>query len=408
MPAKHAAHQIVRISLSCLNYSMRHLIIGIDPGSTIGIAAISLEGKPCKTAHVEAGGIGAAVSIIERWGTPSLIATDVRPAPDMAIKLASSFNVPLFVPQKPWREEDKRRLLKEIDERQSKNPDESGKEHVVAQNAHERDALSAAVQAWRANQNLLREALASDVPGEKKEMLCHFLLQGYRHEFAMQKIADKERLEARHEEAETDEEEKEAPEYASKASRLAHIESANAINGQVAALERANVELKKRVSMLEHERDGFAQKIRLYENGVRERMLREGEYRKMASQLEFLTRRLSEANARIAKQRRHGNRFGNMQQNPEAGKRGNHQLQDAGSGQNHHRPNEAGNPPQWQKREQLSQTQQHAPNLQKQAIRHDEAPDEDESSLKGLDSIKNLERLITQYQRRRVEEKDKD
>ena len=41
---------------------MHYLIIGVDPGHTIGLAALDLSGKPLKAIHIQQGGFGAALA----------------------------------------------------------------------------------------------------------------------------------------------------------------------------------------------------------------------------------------------------------------------------------------------------------------------------------------------------------
>ena len=69
----------------------RHIIAGIDPGTTIGIAILDLSGRKIATLSAS-NGMGEAVSIIEKHGTPSLIACDKMPAPEMVHKVASYFS----------------------------------------------------------------------------------------------------------------------------------------------------------------------------------------------------------------------------------------------------------------------------------------------------------------------------
>lgn len=284
-----------------MSASSPYLIIGIDPGHTVGVAALDLSGHLLHTAHVEGDrpeesartGLAGAISIIEKWGTPSLIATDVRPAPDMALKLAASFNVPLFVPQRPWREEDKRSALKEMAEKLDH------RSSFLAENAHERDALSAAIAAWRSEQNLLRKADNENLVPAQKERFKHLLLQGYRHDFALQKITEENRP-AQPEIHHVAEPESGPRPKISSASSSPHLLSS----------ERANAELRKRVLFLEQEREGLLHRIRLLENGVAERMLNDRALRTMQAQITRLQLSLRQTYARFggpkAKQQRQG------------------------------------------------------------------------------------------------------
>ncbi|MFH1095839.1 MAG: hypothetical protein V1728_06490, partial [Candidatus Micrarchaeota archaeon] len=165
------------------------------------------------------------------------------------------------------------------------------------ENAHERDALSAAVQAWRANQNVLRSARITDARMEprEKERLMHLLLNGYRHEFALEMLKEEsdERGKTRaRESAQRDEgRDPDAPKPGQADSQkrpLSIVESRD----QRLALERANAELRKRISLLENERDELAGRIRLLENGVRSKLAGEMQYRRMSQRIEMLEKRV--------------------------------------------------------------------------------------------------------------------
>jgi hypothetical protein len=294
---------------------MTYLIIGIDPGHTVGVAAINFSGQLVHVTHIEGDrasdgltGLAGAISIIESWGTPSLIATDVRPAPEMALKLAASFNVPLFVPQRPWREDDKKEAIKQMVTKMARpsthRPEAFGasiaapsslssgsRASSIVQNAHERDALSAAIAAWRAEQNLLRKADSERLPSQQKERLQHLLLQGYRHDFALQKIT-MESQPAQSEIISIIE-----PPSSPRTKTLA------ASSSQLFSIERQNTELRKRVSFLEHEREGFLHRIRLLENGVAERLLQEKTLRNLQAQITRLQLSLRQTYARLSGQK---------------------------------------------------------------------------------------------------------
>ncbi len=286
-----------------------YLIIGIDPGHTVGVAAIDFSGKLIHAAHVEgdrpeAGartGMAGAISLIESWGTPSLIATDVRPAPEMALKLASSFNVPLFVPERPWREDDKKEALHQMVDKAARSGivPSGSRSSFLAENAHERDAIAAALAAWRHEQNLLRKADNENLPPEQKMRLQHLLLQGYRHDFALQKIND-ERAPAPTEPAPpTGGEHHPGPLHA----KTSFSPASAPASPLLLSSERANAELRKRVSFLEHEREGLLHRMRLLENGVAERMLRERTLRAMQAQITRLQLSLRQTYARLSGQK---------------------------------------------------------------------------------------------------------
>lgn len=245
----------------------RHLIVGVDPGSTIGIAAIDLGGNFVQSAHSLGGGIEDAISIIERLGTPSLIAIDVRPAPSFAVRVAAAFNVPLFVPERPWREEQKSALLRHL--------------QISVANAHERDALSAAVMAFRANQNTLSQASGGQILTPlQKDRLRHLLLQGIRQTAALQMVKGSEAAPEKPPQPPSPQEQK--------PSSQKQLAETTALRQNALLLERANAELRKRVTFVEAERDSLKGRVKRLESGTMQSVLRD----RLVSRLQYEVGRL--------------------------------------------------------------------------------------------------------------------
>jgi len=240
--------------------SNRHLIVGIDPGSTVGVALLDLTGGKLACLSFEGGGIAEASRVIERHGTPSLVACDVTPPPEMALRLASYFSCRLFVPQRQIREADKRAVA-------------SG---AGVKNSHERDAYCAAVYAYRASANKLRQIDAlTDVSSEDRGRLKHLLLKGYRLQDAFIEIAERGAAPI---------EERKAGASKAPAQPLA------ALQGRVSSLARENANLRLMVGKIEEEKRALLYRIRLLENGVLERVLREGEVRRLRHRVGQLLR----------------------------------------------------------------------------------------------------------------------
>jgi predicted RNase H-like nuclease (RuvC/YqgF family) len=124
----------------------KKLIIGIDPGTTCGVAALDLGGG---LLHLESRRgfsrseiVGLALSL----GDPVVVASDVNPPSAQVKKLASSLNSALYVPE-PMSSEKKGTLVRIYIEENKVNP----------ANPHERDALAAAVKAYLHYKNKLQQ-----------------------------------------------------------------------------------------------------------------------------------------------------------------------------------------------------------------------------------------------------------
>ncbi|MFX0044404.1 MAG: DUF460 domain-containing protein [Candidatus Hermodarchaeota archaeon] len=123
----------------------RYFILGIDPGSTAAICLLTLEGR----IHLLKSGKSLTrtdmIRQVYETGIPVMIATDVRPVPHFVKKIASTVNAELFVPKKEISVADKQELAREFSE------------GTRIKNAHERDALTAAVYAFRSIQSKLQQ-----------------------------------------------------------------------------------------------------------------------------------------------------------------------------------------------------------------------------------------------------------
>ena len=143
-----------------------YLIIGIDPGTTTGIAALDLKGNLIKLISIRNGGKAEVIRRILAIGTPSVIATDKKPCPDFVLKIASSFNVHLYVPEKELRHDEKVRIAKE--------------RGTKAKNDHERDAYAAAYKAYYEYDNRLRQIdNLKEYSKDEKDYLKNLVLNGH-------------------------------------------------------------------------------------------------------------------------------------------------------------------------------------------------------------------------------------
>ena len=114
-----------------------HIIVGVDPGTTIGVAALNLDGELVGLVSSRVMSVPDIVSYIREKGKPVVVATDVVPPPATVEKIKRSFKATLFVPNERIAVDEKVKLAR---------PYGYG-------NDHERDALAAAVKAYNAYKN---------------------------------------------------------------------------------------------------------------------------------------------------------------------------------------------------------------------------------------------------------------
>ncbi len=121
------------------------IIVGIDPGLSTGIAILDIRGTPIHVTSRRSIDRIDLIKEIKKYGTPVIIATDVTPPPEAIKKIASSFSASLYVPRENIKIEDKKSIMLQIQERYG----------VKVPDSHARDALAAAVMAFRSLQNKL-------------------------------------------------------------------------------------------------------------------------------------------------------------------------------------------------------------------------------------------------------------
>ncbi|MEM1508749.1 MAG: DUF460 domain-containing protein [Thermofilaceae archaeon] len=149
--------------------NLDYLIVGVDPGITTGIAVLTLRGELKLLTSGRELSRGHVTRLLMAYGNPVILATDVVPAPVYVRKLGSMLNAVLITPSINLTAEEKRRLVNEYSETKNVN--------VLVENSHQRDALAAAIYAFRKLSPKLNEArdkvrkLGLDIPEEEVEVL---------------------------------------------------------------------------------------------------------------------------------------------------------------------------------------------------------------------------------------------
>ncbi len=119
-----------------------HLIVGVDPGKTVGIACVSLDGSLVMSAHMEFAGFEWMIRRISEVGEPSIVASDRKEASTAVRRVCAAFNATLYQPKSDISASEKRRVARD-----------NG-----ISDPHERDACAAAVDAYNAYANKLKQA----------------------------------------------------------------------------------------------------------------------------------------------------------------------------------------------------------------------------------------------------------
>ncbi|ASA78479.1 DUF460 domain-containing protein [Thermococcus sp. 5-4] len=256
----------------------RSIIVGIDPGITVGIAAIDLNGRIVALHSERNMPVGEVFRFISDVGHPVIVATDVNPAPGFVEKIARSFKANLFVPRESLRVEEKNELLRNLG--------------ISVDDDHQRDALAAAYKAYlRLKPKLehvdakLREAGLTRKADEVKALV----IQGYNLGEAMQRVTLRERPK----------EEGEAPEERQSIDARPYIRRIRELERRIEFLERENAELREVIKEQKRVIGRLERKLVDYDEEIRRKVLRERELEAKVKRIEVLERQLRDAKAVI-------------------------------------------------------------------------------------------------------------
>ncbi|AIY89753.1 DUF460 domain-containing protein [Geoglobus acetivorans] len=118
----------------------KYTIVGIDPGTTVGVAVLDLNGHVISVKSKKGWSYSEVTEFILSHGKPVIIATDKKNAPEYVQKMRASFNCTLYTPKEDLPVE-KKKVLTSL---------------YQPFNDHERDALASAIDAFNAYKNKFR------------------------------------------------------------------------------------------------------------------------------------------------------------------------------------------------------------------------------------------------------------
>ncbi len=111
------------------------LIVGIDPGTTTGLAILDINGNILAVVSKREMGRNEIVNFITKFGQPLIVASDVNPLPKTVEKIARILHVKPYFPEESLHIREKEELIKDF----------SG----IVKDGHEVDALAASIKAWK-------------------------------------------------------------------------------------------------------------------------------------------------------------------------------------------------------------------------------------------------------------------
>lgn len=152
-----------------------YIIVGLDPGTTTGIAALNLNGELIDLVSAREMSSSDVIEWIAARGRPLIVATDVFPTPGAVEKVKRSFSANLYSPGMDVPAEEKIALAREYGYK----------------NDHERDALAAASSAFKKYKNKFVQ-VDKKVPSEiDPDEVKALVVKGYSIENAISEFAEK-------------------------------------------------------------------------------------------------------------------------------------------------------------------------------------------------------------------------
>ncbi len=154
--------RLERIRFRPLSAKPRYLIVGIDPGTTTAVAALDLDGNLLSLASSRQMHMSDVIESLYKVGKPLIIASDVEDMPFTVEKIRRAFSAIAFTPKQDTSVETKMELTAPF----------------AYANDHERDALSAALDAYRQYRHRFQNLLKRIPPGHDLDEVRARVIRG--------------------------------------------------------------------------------------------------------------------------------------------------------------------------------------------------------------------------------------
>lgn len=151
-----------RIMYRPLTPRPRYLIVGLDPGTTTAYAALYLDGQLAGIGSSRQATMSSTIERLLALGKPLVIASDVRTMPFSVEKIRRAFKAIAYTPKQDRSVEEKQALT----------------EGYEYSNVHERDALAAALDAYRYYRHRIQSVLKRIPQGQDLEEVWAAIVRG--------------------------------------------------------------------------------------------------------------------------------------------------------------------------------------------------------------------------------------
>ncbi len=164
-----------RIRFRALRVKPQYLIVGIDPGTTTAVAALDLDGNLLHLQSSRQTSMSEVIESLYKVGKPLVIASDVREMPFSVEKIRRAFNAVPHSPRQDIPVETKLQLT----------------EPYEYMNDHERDALAAALDAYRQHRNKFQNVVKRVPPGHDLDDVRAGVIRGQSLEQVLGEMREK-------------------------------------------------------------------------------------------------------------------------------------------------------------------------------------------------------------------------
>ena len=155
--------RLERIRFRPLSGRPRYLIVGIDPGTTMAIAALDLDGNLLHLASSRQMNMSDVIESLYKVGKPLIVASDVQEMPYSVEKIRRAFSAIAYSPKLDMSVDAKMDLSSPF----------------PYANDHERDALSAALEAYRQYRNKFQNLAKRVPPGHDLDEVRARVIRGH-------------------------------------------------------------------------------------------------------------------------------------------------------------------------------------------------------------------------------------
>ncbi len=241
-----------------------YLIVGVDPGTTTAVAILNLKGEILDVRSGKDMNLPRLIEHVLSFGHPVLIATDKKTPPDFVLKVKKAFQATLYTPKDDISIKRKLALVN----------------NYKCENDHERDALAAAMEAYRHYKNKL-ENIEKRVPaGYDVEMVKAGIIKG----LTLQSILERKEAKVRQKEEST-----------------VSLEEIRKRDKKIQELVEENRMLREKIEELKREVERLQMKLYTISSEQYEKIRRENVYKSLQSEIAELRKEIRRKDEEISK-----------------------------------------------------------------------------------------------------------